>query len=116
MPDESLKNDDLESLTEIFRKAGARNPEMWAGSQIEEGINQLARFSFLKTITSEWLKEDENFADILVQTSPALNGHAFPKLKLRDKPSFVQVSKMFMCLCLLHICINSFLICCIPFP
>ena len=46
----------------------------------------------------EWLKEDENFADILVQTSPALNGHAFPKLKLRDKPSFVQVSKMFMCL------------------
>ncbi|XVF53690.1 hypothetical protein PTKIN_Ptkin05aG0119000 [Pterospermum kingtungense] len=39
----------------------------------------------------EWLKEDERFSDILVQTSPALNGHAFPKLKLRYKPSLVQL-------------------------
>ncbi|OMO96907.1 hypothetical protein CCACVL1_04746 [Corchorus capsularis] len=38
----------------------------------------------------EWLKKDEKFSDILIQTSPALNGHAFPKLKLRYKPSLVQ--------------------------
>ncbi|PPD96661.1 hypothetical protein GOBAR_DD06317 [Gossypium barbadense] len=38
----------------------------------------------------EWLKEDDRFSDILVQTSPAFNGHAFPKLKLRYKPSLVQ--------------------------
>ncbi|TYH80229.1 hypothetical protein ES332_D03G118100v1 [Gossypium tomentosum] len=38
----------------------------------------------------EWLKEDDRFLDILVQTSPAFNGHAFPKLKLRYKPSLVQ--------------------------
>ncbi|XWS50901.1 hypothetical protein CRYUN_Cryun12cG0129800 [Craigia yunnanensis] len=39
----------------------------------------------------EWLKEDGKFSDILVQTSPALNGHAFPKLKLRYKPSLIQL-------------------------
>ncbi|XP_044477662.1 rhodanese-like domain-containing protein 8, chloroplastic isoform X2 [Mangifera indica] len=39
----------------------------------------------------EWLKKDEQFSDILVQISPALNGHAFPKLKLRYKPSLVQL-------------------------
>lgn len=40
----------------------------------------------------EWLRGDERFSDILVQISAALNGHAFPKLKLRYKPSLVQAS------------------------
>ncbi|KAL0357634.1 UNVERIFIED_CONTAM: Rhodanese-like domain-containing protein 8, chloroplastic [Sesamum calycinum] len=40
----------------------------------------------------EWLKEDHRFSDILVQISPAISGHAFPKLKLRYKPSLVQAS------------------------
>ncbi|XP_048227139.1 rhodanese-like domain-containing protein 8, chloroplastic isoform X2 [Ricinus communis] len=39
----------------------------------------------------EWLREDYRFSDILVQISPAFNGHAFPKLKLRYKPSLVQL-------------------------
>ncbi|XP_072983069.1 rhodanese-like domain-containing protein 8, chloroplastic [Typha latifolia] len=39
----------------------------------------------------DWLKEDPRFSDILVQTSPALSGHAFPRLKLRYKPSLVQL-------------------------
>ncbi|CAB4281603.1 unnamed protein product [Prunus armeniaca] len=39
----------------------------------------------------EWLRGDERFSDILVQISAALNGHAFPKLKLRYKPSLVQL-------------------------
>ncbi|XP_031405079.1 rhodanese-like domain-containing protein 8, chloroplastic isoform X1 [Punica granatum] len=34
----------------------------------------------------EWLREDGRFSDILVQVSPALNGHAFPKLKVQFKP------------------------------
>ncbi|RVW26672.1 Rhodanese-like domain-containing protein 8, chloroplastic [Vitis vinifera] len=42
----------------------------------------------------EWLREDHRFSDILVQISPASNGHAFPKLKLRYKPSLVQASYM----------------------
>lgn len=59
MTNENLNKSDLKDLTEVFRRAGASNPERWANSQIEEGINQLGRFSFLKTITSEWLKEDD---------------------------------------------------------
>lgn len=44
----------------------------------------------------EWLREDFRFSDILVQISPALNGqHAFPKLKLRYKPSLVQARYAF---------------------
>ncbi|KAI0528734.1 hypothetical protein KFK09_001276 [Dendrobium nobile] len=39
---------------------------------------------------ADWLKEDPRFSDILVQTSPALDGHAFPRLKMRFKPSLVQ--------------------------
>ncbi|PIN24833.1 Rhodanese-related sulfurtransferase [Handroanthus impetiginosus] len=41
----------------------------------------------------EWVKEDPRFSDILVQISPAINGHAFPKLKLRYKPSLVQLEE-----------------------
>ncbi|XP_051133440.1 rhodanese-like domain-containing protein 8, chloroplastic [Andrographis paniculata] len=40
-----------------------------------------------------WLKTDDRFSDILVQVSPAINGHAFPKLKLRYKPSLVQLEE-----------------------
>lgn len=35
-------------LAELFRQLGAKEPEQWADSQIEEGIPQLARFLFLK--------------------------------------------------------------------
>jgi predicted sulfurtransferase len=41
---------------------------------------------------ADWVKKDRRFCDMLVQTSPALAGHAFPRLKLRYKPSLVQVS------------------------
>ena len=44
---------------------------------------------------AEWLKDDPRFSDMLVQTSRALNGHAFPRLKLRYKPSLVQASYMY---------------------
>ena len=37
-----------DQLTEVFRSLGARDPESWARSQIEEGIPQLARFVFLR--------------------------------------------------------------------
>jgi hypothetical protein len=43
-----LPSQEVKKLTAIFRKLGARNPEEWASSQIEEEIPQLARFLFLK--------------------------------------------------------------------
>ncbi|KAL8547809.1 hypothetical protein ACS0TY_007223 [Phlomoides rotata] len=60
----------------------------------EQGINaQYSGPSKDALAYSEWVKEDNRFSDILVQISPAINGHAFPKLKLRYKPSLVQVEE-----------------------
>ncbi|KAL5815934.1 hypothetical protein ACOSQ3_024312 [Xanthoceras sorbifolium] len=58
----------------------------------EQGINaQYSGPSKDALAYVEWLREDERFSDVLVQMSPARNGHAFPKLKLRYKPSLVQL-------------------------
>lgn len=40
---------------------------------------------------AEWVQEDHRFSNMLVQFSPAPSGHAFPRLKLRYKPSLVQM-------------------------
>ena len=53
------KEQEIKRLTEIFRDAGAIDPESWASSEIEEGIPQLARFSFLKALASILLKETD---------------------------------------------------------
>ncbi|KAG0493724.1 hypothetical protein HPP92_004718 [Vanilla planifolia] len=63
----------------------------------EQGIN--AQVSFVQysgpsedmLAYAEWIKEDPRFSDILIQTSSALEGHAFPRLKVRYKPSLVQL-------------------------
>jgi hypothetical protein len=39
---------DVDELTALFEKLGARRPELWARSQLSEGINQLQRFLFLR--------------------------------------------------------------------
>lgn len=56
-------------LTALFRKLGARDPEGWARSQINENIPQLARFLFLKQAwklvvrdnDSSWISEMHQF-------------------------------------------------------
>ncbi|XP_058194167.1 rhodanese-like domain-containing protein 8, chloroplastic isoform X3 [Rhododendron vialii] len=58
----------------------------------EQGFN--AQFSgLLKDALAyvKWLREDPRFSGVLFQVSPALGGHAFPRLKLRYKPSLVQL-------------------------
>lgn len=63
----SMKVDDL---AELFRKLGARDPDVWARSQVDEQVPQLARFLFLrqawKLVISvddrSWLAE--NFAEL----------------------------------------------------
>ncbi|XP_057769996.1 rhodanese-like domain-containing protein 8, chloroplastic [Salvia miltiorrhiza] len=60
----------------------------------EQGINaQFSGPSKDALAYVEWVKKDERFSDILIQISPAINGHAFPKLKLRYKPSLVQLEE-----------------------
>jgi hypothetical protein len=76
----------LEELAEIFRRYGADDPEAWASSQLEEGIPQLAIFSFAKAMWAcvadedndhwidqeiEWAKHRPN--DPCAQIGPALS-------------------------------------------
>ena len=48
-----------EELTKLFEKLGAREPENWASSQIERGINQLGRYLFLRQVWREVIAEDD---------------------------------------------------------
>uniref|UniRef100_A0A2P2JIM8 tRNA uridine(34) hydroxylase N-terminal domain-containing protein n=1 Tax=Rhizophora mucronata TaxID=61149 RepID=A0A2P2JIM8_RHIMU len=69
----------------------------------EQGINAQYSGPFSDVLAYvEWVKEDSRFSDILVQISSSLNGHAFPRLKLRYKPSLVQArqsSLLLICPC-----------------
>lgn len=48
----------LPELTKLFEKLGARDPESWASSQLNEGFSQLHRFLFLRQAWSHVLPED----------------------------------------------------------
>ena len=57
----------LKDLTDAFERLGVEEPESWARSEVEQGINQLGRAMFLKDVwrailderDTEWLKEIE---------------------------------------------------------
>ena len=51
---------DIERLTALFQKLGARNPLGWASSQVSEGIPQLARFLFLRQAWRHIVPEDDH--------------------------------------------------------
>jgi hypothetical protein len=50
----------LEELAEVFRSYGADDPEELARSELEEGIPQLATFSFAKALWSCVFDEDDD--------------------------------------------------------
>jgi len=54
-----VKANDLGRLTDLFRRLGARDPEQWARSQVEEGIEQLGRFLFLRAAWSKVVSESD---------------------------------------------------------
>ena len=45
-------------LAALFKKVGARDPQGWASSQVNEGIPQLHRFLFLRQAWSHVLPEE----------------------------------------------------------
>jgi hypothetical protein len=49
----------ISELTALFRKFGARHPESWAKSQINEGIPQLQRFLFLRQAWKQVRQDEE---------------------------------------------------------
>lgn len=50
----------LDELTDIFTRLGADDPQSWAQSQHEEGINQLHRFLFLRQAWKSTCSEDDD--------------------------------------------------------
>jgi hypothetical protein len=80
-----------QDLAELFRKLGADDPEVWARSQIQEGIPQLARFLFLRQawqlVVSEddtsWIDRGIGRAEKRPDEPYAGVGHALKKLRAR---------------------------------
>jgi hypothetical protein len=78
-------------LTALFHKLGARDPEGWAASQVEEGFPQLARFLFLRqawrAIVDEddpsWIDREIGRAEARPSEPYAGVGHALRKLRAR---------------------------------
>lgn len=52
-----------EELTAIFKNLGAKDPELWAESQIDEDIPQLARFMLLKGAWDAVVPDNEEWID-----------------------------------------------------
>jgi hypothetical protein len=63
-----------EGLTALFKALGARAPEQWARSQVDEGIPQLLRFLFLRAAW-EYIPSEGDAAWI---ESAIESAHAFP--------------------------------------
>lgn len=47
-------------LRELFSRVGAKDPELWAQSQAQEGINQLHRYLFLRQAWSNVVSEGDH--------------------------------------------------------
>ena len=61
---------DLRQLTEHFRAMGARDPELWAKSQLDGGIPQYARLVFLRQAWRRVIADgDTSWIDKLIQVS-----------------------------------------------
>lgn len=51
---------DIAELTKLFQKLGAQDSELWARSQVKEGIPQLQRYLFLRQAWKQVLREDSS--------------------------------------------------------
>ena len=77
-----------DELAEVFRFLGAKEPESWATSQVEEGTPQLHRYVFLKQAWAQVVDElDDSWIDRLIDaarrfpTSPfSSQGHAIERM------------------------------------
>ena len=82
---------DQKDLAATFKKLGARDPEGWARSQVDEGIPQLARYLFLRQAWRSIVREgDSGWIEASIErahTHPdepyAGVGHALKKLRAR---------------------------------
>jgi hypothetical protein len=67
----------IEQLTALFGRLGAPDPELWARSQVTEGIPQLQRFLFLRQAWREVVADgDVGWIEQEKQTNPGGPGGA----------------------------------------
>ena len=60
MSPKDVDPEELRKLADVFRNAGADDPESWAHSQLAEDIPQLAIFSFAKALWQCVVAEDND--------------------------------------------------------
>jgi len=78
-----------DALARLFGQLGARDPEVWARSQVAEGIPQLARFLFLRQAwrhvvaegRSDWIARSIDRAATHPDEPYAGVGHALRKIR-----------------------------------
>jgi hypothetical protein len=100
-----------QELTALFARLGADDPAGWAGSQIREGIPQLARFLFLRQAWKLVVPEDDN-TWISRQEDVNPNGPggaivpALARLKARgvDKADITTIVRIMQWQLLFHLC------------
>jgi hypothetical protein len=80
-----------QTLTDLFSKLGAREPERWAASQSDEGLPQVARFLFLRQAwravvdesDPQWIDGAISYAEAQPNEPYAGVGHALRALRGR---------------------------------
>ncbi|MEZ6141884.1 MAG: hypothetical protein R3B84_15035 [Zavarzinella sp.] len=114
MPFRDVDPDELRSLADLFRQAGARDPESWANSQLAEGIPQLAIFSFAKALWNgvmpedddKWIDQEIEWAKSRPLDPCAQSGPAMEEMLVKgvSRKAIVDLVRVFQYSALYHAC------------
>lgn len=114
MPRRPANPDQLRRLTEVFRQHGARDPETWARSQLEEGIPQLAIFCFARALwdgvvpegDDGWIDEEIRHAESRPGDPCAQSGLALAEMLAKgvSRQAIVDLVRVFQYSALYHAC------------
>jgi hypothetical protein len=112
--DKKINPEELKKLTEIFRKYGADDPELWAESQLSEGIPQLAIFSFAKALWEgvvnennlDWVDKEIKFAEENPKATGAQIGPIMKEMldKGVSRESIIELIRVMQYFCIYRTC------------
>jgi hypothetical protein len=114
MPFRDVNPDELRALADVFRQAGATDPESWANSQLAEGIPQLAIFSFAKSLWNgvmpedddKWIDQEIEWAKSRPSDPCAQSGPALEEMLTKgvSRKAIVDLVRVFQYSALYHAC------------
>lgn len=115
MPFRDVDPNELRSLTDVFRQAGASDPESWARSQLAEGIPQLAIFSFAKSLWNgvmpeaddKWIEQEIEVAKLRPSDPCSQSGPALEEMLAKGvtRKAIVDLVRVFQYSALYHACL-----------